>query len=82
MYFGNAERSRSIEFFSFSNLRTELIYRTHADATRTFQGFAVSRNGRSILVSLLENQSSEIKVVDNFEAKVIQGAKLERGPSR
>ena len=71
LYFGTAERSRSIQFFSFTNLRTEFLYRTQGDATRVCPGFTASRDGRSILVSLLENQSSEIKIVSPFEPNVL-----------
>jgi Tol biopolymer transport system component len=65
--FGTSERSRSLQFYSFANSRTELIYQTHADATRHSPGLAARRDGRSILVALLENQNSEINVVDPFE---------------
>lgn len=66
MYFGTAERSRNIQFFSFAHPATEFVYRTSADATRNCPGFAASNDGRSIIVPLLENQSSEIQVVTGF----------------
>lgn len=65
--FGTAERARSVEFYSFATGRSEVIYRTPEDATKTSPGLAVSRDGRSLLISLLENQSSEITIVDHFE---------------
>lgn len=73
--FGTAERSRSIEYYSFSTGRSQVIYRADADATHTIPGFAVSRNGRSLLISLLENQSSEITVIDPFEPKVLSSSR-------
>jgi Tol biopolymer transport system component len=72
MSFRSFATSRSIQFLSFAHPASpESVYQTDADATNIVPGLSVTADGRSLLVPLLENQASEIEVVNNFESKVV-----------
>ncbi len=77
IYFVNsagAETSRSIEFFSFADGRRKQLFQTDADVTRTFPGLTVSSGGRWLVLPLLENQGSEIRVID-FDGRPVKAKK-------
>ena len=70
--FGASQISRTIRYFSFrSPSTTQLVGRMEADKGKTSIGLTVTRDGRSLLVPLTENQESEIVIVDNFDAGVM-----------
>jgi len=69
--FGTAERSRNLQFLSFAHPASpEVVYQTDADATNIAPGLSVTPDGRSLLLPLLENESSQIEVVNDFVTKL------------
>jgi hypothetical protein len=46
------------------------VYQTDADATNIAPGLSVTPDGRSLLLPLLENEGSQIEVVNDFVTKL------------
>jgi hypothetical protein len=69
IYFVNAESTQHpvIEFFSFATRQVRQIFVMEKEAAQWNPGFAISPDGRWMLYTQVDQNDSNIMLVDNFQ---------------